>query len=199
MGIRHRRCALAMAAVLLVVPASAHVLIDPAEDTASAEADEPTDPIDLDSGLEEPDFEEPEPNLEEAVRMDTPRQSRYVEEIPVTGHEVAWWQKYPAAPSTAGDLQALRIEDITDLANYTPNLEINTAFAASSPTIFIRGIGLGGYNANALGSVAVYHEGVNINSPAIQLGQLFDIEGIDVLRGGPRGASTAATPPRARS
>ena len=47
MGFWHRRCALAMAAVLLVVPASAQVLVDPAEDTASAEADKPADPFDL--------------------------------------------------------------------------------------------------------------------------------------------------------
>jgi outer membrane receptor protein involved in Fe transport len=88
--------------------------------------------------------------------------------------------------STA-EIKALRIQNIADLAEYTPNLEINTRSAASNPTLFIRGIGLKDYNANAAGAVAVYQNGININSPAIQLGQLFDVEELLVLRG-PQGS-----------
>ena len=40
----------------------------------------------------------------------------------------------------AQEMRSLRIRDIEDVADYTPNLEIATAFAASNPTIFIRGI-----------------------------------------------------------
>jgi iron complex outermembrane receptor protein len=87
----------------------------------------------------------------------------------------------------ASDIKSLRIQNIADLADYTPNLEINTRSAASNPTLFIRGIGLKDYNANAAGAVAVYQDGVNINSPAIQLGQLFDTEEVLVLRG-PQGS-----------
>jgi len=85
------------------------------------------------------------------------------------------------------EIKSLRIQNIADLADYTPNLEINTRSAASNPTLFIRGIGLKDYNANAAGAVAVYQDGVNINSPAIQLGQLFDTEEVVVLRG-PQGS-----------
>jgi outer membrane receptor protein involved in Fe transport len=88
---------------------------------------------------------------------------------------------------SAAEIKALRIQNIADLAEYTPNLEINTRSAASNPTLFIRGIGLKDYNANAAGAVSVYQDGININSPAIQLGQLFDIEEIAVLRG-PQGS-----------
>jgi len=88
---------------------------------------------------------------------------------------------------SAAELKSLRIQNIADLAEYTPNLEINTRSAASNPTLFIRGIGLKDYNANAAGAVAVYQDGININSPAIQLGQLFDTEEITVLRG-PQGS-----------
>jgi outer membrane receptor protein involved in Fe transport len=87
----------------------------------------------------------------------------------------------------AAEIKSLRIQNIADLAEYTPNLEINTRSAASNPTLFIRGIGLKDYNANAAGAVAVYQDGININSPAIQLGQLFDTEEINVLRG-PQGS-----------
>ena len=92
-----------------------------------------------------------------------------------------------ATSFSAAEIKALRIQNIADLAEYTPNLEINTRSAASNPTLFIRGIGLKDYNANAAGAVAVYQNGVNINSPAIQLGQLFDTEEILVLRG-PQGS-----------
>ncbi len=156
LGFWHCRCALVIAAVLLIYPASAQVTANPDEDTLATEADPATEPMEI-------------------------------EEIPVTGDDVASSQKYLTALATTGDLQALSIKDITELANYTPNLEINTAFAASNPTIFIRGVGLKGYNSNVPGAVAVYQDGININSPVIQFGQLFDIDGIDVLRG-PQGS-----------
>jgi len=91
-----------------------------------------------------------------------------------------------ATSAVAFDAETLRAEGITDvegLANFTPNLEIKTAFAASNPTIFIRGVGLDDFNANAPSSVAVYQDGVYMNSPAGQLFQFFDIQGIEVLRG----------------
>ena len=87
----------------------------------------------------------------------------------------------------AQEMRSLRIQDIEDVADYTPNLEIATAFAASNPTIFIRGIGLKDYNANAAGAVGIYLDGINVEFPAIQLFQLFDTESVEVLRG-PQGS-----------
>jgi len=83
----------------------------------------------------------------------------------------------------AEDLKAMRIQDISDVARFTPGLEINTAFAASNPTLFIRGIGLKDYNANAAGAVPVFFDGMAINSPAGQLFQLFDVKNVTVLKG----------------
>jgi outer membrane receptor protein involved in Fe transport len=80
------------------------------------------------------------------------------------------------------DLEAIGAADISDLANFTPNLEIVTA-GSTSPTFFIRGIGLNDFNANAAGSVAVYQDEVPLNSPALQLGSLFDVENAAILRG----------------
>ena len=186
-GFWHRSCVLVITAVLLVVSASAQVPVDPDENTASVETDKPADPMGIESNLEASDSPEPEPDLEEEVGIDTLEQLSDTDEIPVTGYEAAGWQKPPAARSITRDLQALRVKDITDLADYTPNLEINTALAASNPTISIRGIGLRDHNANVAGPVAVYQDGININSPVIQFGQFFDLERIDVLRG-PQGS-----------
>ena len=85
-------------------------------------------------------------------------------------------------------LKAKGVADISDLAGITPNLEIRTA-DATSPTFFIRGVGLSDFNANAGGAVAVYQDGVAMNLPALQLGQLFDIGGVEILRG-PQGAGS---------
>jgi len=60
------------------------------------------------------------------------------------------WQEAPtsAIGFDALELQRERVQDISDISNFTPNLEIKTAFAASNPTLFIRGIGLDDFNAN---------------------------------------------------
>jgi outer membrane receptor protein involved in Fe transport len=89
----------------------------------------------------------------------------------------------------AKELENLRIQDISDLAEHTTNLEIKSRSAASNPTLFIRGIGLKDYNANSAGAVAIYQDGININAPAIQLFQLYDVESVEVLRG-PQGSGS---------
>ncbi len=80
-------------------------------------------------------------------------------------------------------LAAIGAEDLADVSTFTPNLEIRTPFAASNPTLFIRGVGLRDFNANSNSSVAVYNDEIHMNSPAAQLAQLFDVERIEVLRG----------------
>jgi len=86
----------------------------------------------------------------------------------------------------AEELAALGVQDVSDVAKYTPNLEIRTA-GATTATFFIRGVGLNDFTANASGAVAIYRDGVALNLPALQLGQLFDLETLDVLRG-PQGS-----------
>src|SRR5262245_53477779 len=83
---------------------------------------------------------------------------------------------------SAQDLQALGAQNVSDLAKVTPNVEIKTT-GATSPTFFIRGVGLSDFSANASGAVAIYRDDVAINAPAIQLTPLYDLENVEVLRG----------------
>ena len=92
-------------------------------------------------------------------------------------------QEVSAITFDAEQLQAIGASDLSDVAQFTPNLDIRTPFAASNPTLFIRGVGLRDFNANSSSSVAVYNDEIYMNSPAGQLSQLFDVENIDVLRG----------------
>ncbi len=86
----------------------------------------------------------------------------------------------------SSELEAIGASDVSDVAAFTPNLEIRTA-GSTNATLFIRGVGLNDFTANAAGSVAVYEDDAPKNLPAIQLGQLFDLEGITVLKG-PQGS-----------
>jgi iron complex outermembrane receptor protein len=149
-----------------------------ADDAAPGGAEDADEGIDYQAELEQ--------ELKDAQK------TQDIEEIIVTGGKQEGLQDVPISVTTfsATDIRELRIQDISDLADYTPNLEINTAFAASNPTIFIRGIGLKDYNANAAGAVAVVQDGVYIGSPAGQLFQLFDIESVEVMRG-PQGSANA--------
>ncbi len=87
---------------------------------------------------------------------------------------------------TADDLQAYGIENTTDLSDFTPNLEI-VQNSATTATFFIRGVGLQDFSSNAQGAVAVYLDGMPVNAPTLQIAPLFDLQGVDVLRG-PQGS-----------
>jgi iron complex outermembrane receptor protein len=114
-----------------------------------------------------------------------------VEVIRIKGRGVAAIETDVPASVTQFDasaLEALGAENIADLAKVTPNLEIRTA-GSTSATFFIRGVGLSDFSSNAAGAVAIYQDDVMLNAPAIQLGQLFDIENVEVLRG-PQGTGS---------
>lgn len=109
-----------------------------------------------------------------------------IEEMVVTGTSASLLlqsQEVSVVGFNADYLEALGASDLGDIAQFTPNLEIRSPFAASNPTLFIRGVGLRDFNANSSSSVAVYNDDIYMNSPAGQLAQLFDVENVDVLRG----------------
>ncbi|MEE3328909.1 MAG: TonB-dependent receptor [Myxococcota bacterium] len=117
-------------------------------------------------------------------------QYKGVEEILVTSQAGAQNLQDVGVSVSAFDsdyLEALGAQNIGDIAQFTPNLDIRSVFAASNPTLFIRGVGLRDFNANSQSSVAVYNDSIYMNSPAGQLGQFFDLSNVEVLRG-PQGA-----------
>jgi iron complex outermembrane receptor protein len=159
---------------------------------AIAQAEAPPTPTEAEiappSGASEPDgaaATEPDAELErEELVIDAPDPE--IEEISVVGTRaegVAQDAPISAVQFGAVDIQREQINDLRDLSSYTPNLEIKTAFAASNPVLFIRGVGLDDFNANSASAVAVYQDGIYMNSPAGQLFQFFDTAQIEVLRG----------------
>jgi len=164
---------------------------DPEPRVAAPDPDEPdpaeSDPAESDST--ESDSTEPDP----AAKQEPSAARRGIEEIVVLGAESEGTRDFGAADSVTGfgaeDLAALGAQDIADLAGFTPNLEIVTA-GATTPTFFIRGVGLNDFNSNSTGAVAIYRDDVAINAPALQLSTLFDVEAVNVLRG-PQGTGLA--------
>jgi hypothetical protein len=102
----------------------------------------------------------------------------------------------------AATIEALGAQDISDLSRVTPNVNIVQP-GATQATFFVRGIGLSDFSSNAAGAVTIFQDDVSINAPAIQTGQLYDIEAVDIVRGpqgtGPyRNASGGAIRVRSR-
>jgi outer membrane receptor protein involved in Fe transport len=125
-------------------------------------------------------------NNQESKQENRQGSRKGIEEIVVLGGESDAAADFAAGDSVTGfgaeDLAALGAQDIADLAAFTPNLEIVTS-GATTPTFFIRGVGLNDFNANSTGAVAIFQDDVAINAPALQLGTLFDVEAVNVLRG----------------
>jgi iron complex outermembrane receptor protein len=122
---------------------------------------------------------------EEPFEID-PKQPTNIEEIVIHGEQRTSLVKDETISTVGFDPEILSLEGIKDirgLSNFTPSLEIKSAFAASNPTIYIRGVGLDDFNANAASAVAIYQDGVYMQSPAGQLFQFYDVERVEVLRG----------------
>ncbi len=145
------------------------------------------DPPQTAPASDEPDSAEPERSAdpESSTELEAVEPPTGVEEIVVVG-EIRTAPSLKDTESVvlfdAADIQALGAADISDLSAYTPNVEIPTA-GSTVPTFFIRGVGLADYNANSTGAISIYRDGVSINSAPIQLGLLFDLEQVQILRG----------------
>jgi iron complex outermembrane recepter protein len=176
---RRHAMSLACGVVLLVGLAAAPLRAsetEAASDTLASDAGNPEDGADeLDATAPATAAAKPSEGIED-ITITAQGREQTVQEASVS-----------VAAFNAEYLEALGARNIADLAQFTPNLEIRTVFSASNPTLFIRGVGLRDFNANSSSSVAVYNDDVYMNSPAGQLGQFFDLQGVEVLRG-PQGA-----------
>lgn len=109
-----------------------------------------------------------------------------VEEIVVTAQKRAEnLQDVPVSVTAiSGDSLADRgATNVMSLNNIAPGLRVSSGDAASSPKIFIRGVGLSDFNPNSSSGVGIYVDGVYIGSPLAQMAGFFDLAQVEVLRG----------------
>jgi iron complex outermembrane receptor protein len=109
---------------------------------------------------------------DDVVIITAQKRSENIQEVPV------------AVTAISGDtLQDLGVTDVLDLNALSPSLQVKPDDNAANPKIFIRGIGLNDFNPNTASAVAIYSDGVYVGSPLAQMGQFFDLERVEVLRG----------------
>jgi iron complex outermembrane receptor protein len=85
---------------------------------------------------------------------------------------------------TARDIEEKGVKTSSDIAQFAPNVEIGLpSGAGNQPLINIRGIGLTDTNTNNAGPNGVYLDEVYLSSPASQTFSVFDLQGIEVLKG----------------
>lgn len=94
-------------------------------------------------------------------------------------------QETPVAVSvtTADTIERAQIRDIADLATVVPSLRVSTSQNSFATTYSVRGFGTSGNNIGLEPSVAVFVDGVYRSRAIAQIGDLPDIQRVEVLRG----------------
>ncbi len=83
----------------------------------------------------------------------------------------------------ADAIQKASIKDIADLASIVPSLRVSTLQTSTQTNFIIRGFGNGANNPGIEPSVGVFVDGVYRSRSASQIGDLVDIQRVEVLRG----------------
>ncbi len=112
---------------------------------------------------------------------------RMIDEVVVTAQKrEESIQDIPVAVTALSELQLERggVQDIRDLPTLSASFNMNGSQTESQGSVFrIRGVGTTGNNIGLESAVGVFFDGVHLSRPGIALGDLFDVEAIEVLRG----------------
>ncbi len=94
-------------------------------------------------------------------------------------------QDTPIAVSvtSAADLQNAQIRDLIDLQSAVPSLRVSQLQSSANTNFIIRGFGNGANNPGIEPSVGVFIDGVYRSRSAAQIGDLPNVERVEVLRG----------------
>jgi iron complex outermembrane receptor protein len=87
------------------------------------------------------------------------------------------------AVMSAETLEAARVTQVTDLAAFTPNVDIKENMPGILPVVTIRGVGLNDFSATNNPSAGIYVDEVYLSSLALMNFDLFDLERMEALKG----------------
>jgi len=100
------------------------------------------------------------------------RREQDIQEVPIS------------VTAISGDeLTEVGIRDPRDLTLVVPSLSIQAGTSSTTTSLFLRGVGIGDFNSNTTGAVGVYVDDVFLGANAGKLFNVFDSEGIEVLKG----------------
>ena len=94
-------------------------------------------------------------------------------------------QDVPVAVSvtTGATIEQAQIRDLKDLQTLVPTLRVTQLQSSANTNFIIRGFGNGANNAGIEPSVGVFVDGVYRSRTAAQIGDLPDVQRVEVLRG----------------
>lgn len=87
------------------------------------------------------------------------------------------------AVATAASIEQSQIRDLLDLQTLVPSLKVGQLQSSANTNFIIRGFGNGANNAGIEPSVGVFIDGVYRSRSAAQIGDLPNIDRVEVLRG----------------
>ncbi|WP_242127922.1 TonB-dependent receptor [Sphingobium sp. Sx8-8] len=130
------------------------------------------------------------PGIALAQGPDPAKQDGALEEIVVTAQKRKENLQDTPIAVTAFNAAALankNVEDISGIAEFTPNLQFDSTAplsgSSSAAIVFIRGVGKSGYQVTDDPGVGTYIDGVYVSSSIGGVLDVLDIERIEVLRG----------------
>lgn len=127
------------------------------------------------------------PTFATAQTADDEASSRRLSTVTVTATQRAESIQDVPIAVTALDPEVLEragVTDVTTLDSVAPSFNMNSSNTTTGgTTLRIRGVGTTGNNIGLESSVGVFLDGVYLSRPGVALGDLMDLEQIEVLRG----------------
>lgn len=114
-------------------------------------------------------------------------EGRQIEEVIVTATKrEASVQEVPIAVTAISGESLIRagVTDLRDLSTVATSFNLNSSQTESQgTTLRIRGVGTTGNNIGLESAVGVFLDGIYLSRPGVALGDLMDLESVEVLRG----------------
>ena len=121
---------------------------------------------------EKPDPTGPDPLALEEIVVTANRREESIQEVPMS-----------VTAFTSEFFKEAGVSNLAGLEQYTPSLKITQSTDSTSTPIRIRGIGSVGANAGIDPSVGVFIDGVYQGRAGMSIGDLIDIQRVEILRG----------------
>ncbi len=125
------------------------------------------------------------PQTLQPVTITAERHAENIKDVPVS------------ASTLAGDvLDAINTggQDLQGLASRAPSLNVESSFGRAFPRFYLRGYGNVDFHQNASQPVSVVYDDIVLESPVLKGFPIFDLDGIEVLRG-PQGTQFGRNTP----
>ena len=117
--------------------------------------------------------QESEGNLIEEIIVTATKRNESLQEVPIAITAIS-----------ADALEKAGVKDLRDLSTVAASFNLNSSQTESQgSTLRIRGVGTTGNNIGLESAVGVFLDGVYLSRPGVALGDLLDVEQIEVLRG----------------